>query len=213
VFDGSGGRPLGPGQFAAWFNGGPLDHRRPGIRIVMPQPEEQIGPGNLVCRLVAEWSNQSTDEVLTRCGPGGTPRLFRVGPWLAERTADVAVRRSRRALRADHEAPPEPIEPRPSHAFLTRAMLARIEGRPPPRVPPRDLPPPPDEGILVRNDGPCRNVVVVNGVPIGYVDAGATGHFRAVMAGVYRIGAMRPLGWVTLGADPVVVPGALRLPR
>lgn len=205
VFDAQGGRPLGPGQLAAWFTGGRLDHRRPDVRVFPPRPPGQTGLGDLMCRLVAEWASQSTETVGERCGTGGSPPVFRVGPWLATRTADIEVEVPRDTLRADEHDPPDAIEPETHRAFLSPAMLGRIDGRPFPRY---QIGEPVGDGLTVDNRGSGIAVLTLEGVPIGYLAGGASAQFLGVRPGVYRLGAMRPFGATLMTTEPIVVPGS-----
>jgi len=210
VFDGEGGRPLGPGQLAQWFEGGRLRFQ-PSLRVRPPPPSEQSGPGDLVCRLIAEWTNTPPDEQMRRCGAGGSPPDFRVGLWRAERTADVAVRLPRSALRADHVDPPRPIPNPASRAILAPETMARIERIRGPLQPPAEDAP--AEGLQVLNRGRSRMLVTVQGTPIGWLDRGARAHFVGLAPGTYRVGAMRPFGLQSAGGQATVVPGRLVLPR
>lgn len=210
LFDGAGGRPLGPGQLAQWFEGGRLRFE-PSHRVRPPPNDEQIGPGDLTCRFIAEWLNASVDALARRCGEGGSPPDFRVGLWRAERTADVGVQLPRSALRADHVDPPPAIPSSDSRAFLTPDLMARIRRDPGPRPPPAEDAP--GEGILLTNRGHARMIVTVQGTPVGWVDRGATAHFVGLEPGTYRVGAMRAFGLQYAGLQPVTVPGHLRLPR
>ncbi|MDH5492148.1 MAG: hypothetical protein OEY14_09355 [Myxococcales bacterium] len=214
VFDGEGGHPLGPGQLATWFEGGRLRHE-PSWRVATPPARERRGAGPILCRFVAEWASHPPDLVARRCAEGGSAPSFRVGLWRAERTADVDVEIPRASLRADEEDPPEPIPERTSHAFLERRVLASMP-------PYRPLPPhlvagrpesAPEDGIRVRNRGRARAIVTVNGAPVGWVDAGHIAEFRGLRPGVFRIGAMRPLGLQTSQRRNVNVPAFLSIPR
>jgi len=206
VFDGEGGRNLGPGQLAQWYEGGRLRFE-PRLRV--STPDEQAGPGDLICRLIAEWTNSSPDTLARRCGEGGAPPSFRVGLWRHERTGDVAIRMPRSALRADHEDPPDPIADETWRPFLTPQMMARLpRGRNRPN-PDDDAP---AEGMVVRNRSRSRMLVTVQGTPIGWLDAGTEAHFEAIRPGIYSVGAMRPFGLQAARKRPVTVPGRVRLP-
>ncbi|MCB9615139.1 MAG: hypothetical protein H6722_22090 [Sandaracinus sp.] len=215
LLDGEGGRPLGPGQLAQWFEGG-RPRSSPGLRIATPATNEQSGPGDLICRLIAEWTNNSPDSLARRCGEGGSPPSFRVGLWRGERTADVGVELPRSQLRADHVDPPRPVAPADSRAFLPPAMMARF----PPRRERRNVEPDPStngeapgEGLLVENRGPTRTLVTIDGTPIGWVDAGVTAHYVGLRPGMYEVGGVRPFGLQAARVRPVRVPGRVRLPR
>jgi len=215
VFDSEGGRPLPPGGLAEWFQGGPVrSSAGPSVRIRGPHPDEASGPGNLICALLAEWSGQRRRGLARRCGEGGAPPMFRIGPWMGERTADVPVDLPREALRADHETPPRPIAPSDSRAFAEPSLLARIEPAATPRAPDSDAAEEegaPGEGLRVINDSPARAIVTIGGVAVGWVDAGATGHFVGPRPGEHTVAAMRPLGTLGWSARPVVVPGEIEI--
>lgn len=218
VFDRDGGRALAPGAMSAWFEGGPRNRAGPPLSI-RREPQRRSAPpsdapGGLICALLAEWSGDARDSVVRRCD-GAAPIAFRVGLWRAERTADVPVELPRRALRADEVGPPPPIPRTPSRAFLEPAALARI---PPMEQPPRDVEPSPGapgEGLEFVNESDARVVVTVEGVAVGWVDAGASGLFVGLVPGAYRVGAIRPMGAVVIRPRVVPVPGrtVLRPPR
>ncbi len=210
VFHGPDGRPLGPGQLAQWFEGG-RTRFEPRYRINTPPSREQSGPGDLLCRLVAEWTNSPPDTLARRCGEGGAPPSMRVGLWRMERTADVAVEVPREALRADHEDPPRPSAQVAHRAFLSPELMARISPRRGPTPEPADDAP--GEGLIITNRGRARMIVTVGGTPVGWVDRGATAHFVGLRPGTYQVGAMRPFGLQTAARRPVVVPGRINLPR
>ncbi|HEY8429983.1 MAG TPA: hypothetical protein VIL20_16485 [Sandaracinaceae bacterium] len=217
VFDGDGGRPLAPGEMAAWFEGGPVTRRGPPLRVLVnygparhapPPPEGEHVPGELVCALLAEWAGEDRETVMRRC-ERGAPYLWRLGFWRADQTADVPVELPRSSLRADEKGPPAtPIVAQRSRAFLEPAALSRIapsgrtgavaEGAP-------------GEGLVVRNESATRAIVTVQGIAIGWVDAGATGRFVGFLPGVYEVGSIRPLGAVVQRGRPVAVPGEHRI--
>jgi hypothetical protein len=210
VFDGDGGRPLGPGQMASWFEGG-RPRGTPTYRIALPPSDEQTGPGDLLCRLVAEWTGEGPSTVSRRCGDGGASPSFRVGLWRADRTADVGIRSPRKALRADHEDPPETIAQVDSHAFLSAASMSQLERNRGSRGEPGEDAP--EEGLIVRNRGNTRMIITLGGTPIGWLDAGTEALFRGMEPGVYGLGAMRPFGRLAAGKRAFVVPGRALLPR
>ncbi len=222
LFNDEGGRPLGPGQLAHWFEGGrprfePTHHvRTPFVWIRgqgrQPEPPRLGDPGDLVCRLVAEWVNASTDELLSRCVEGVTPKKFRVGVWWMTRTADLAATLPRRGLRADHVDSPVLPQRSTSGTFLSNALLARVR-RERSLAPGFVQPVTPREGLLVRNRGASRMIVVVGGTAIGWVAPNEDAHFRALRPGVYQVGAMRPFGPSAAGLREVHVPGHVTLPR
>ena len=210
VFDGDGGRPLGPGQMAHWFEGG-RPRGTPSHRVGMPPPREQHGPGDLICRLVAEWTGEGPSGLARRCGEGGSPPSFRVGLWLADRTADVGIRMPRRALRADHVDPPEGISDRDHRVFLTESSMGQLERNRGPRGEPGEDAP--ESGLVVTNRAAYRMIITLDGTPIGWLDAGTQAHFDGMEPGVYGVGALRSFGLLAAGKRAFVVPGNAVLPR
>jgi hypothetical protein len=210
VIDGRGGRPLEPGALASWFEGGaPRPGPRPYVRRD-PVADDEDGPraGELVCALVAEWTGEARSAILPRCGRA-SPVAFRVGFFRGERTADVPIELPRAALRAD-DAPPLPeVAHVTSRALLEGDALARLraESHRGEELDTRDAEPPVAEGLVVVNESDGRMIVVVDGVAIGWVDAGATGHFVGLTPGVHEVGGMRPRGAVTMRRRLVAIPG------
>ena len=210
VFDGAGGRPLGPGQLAQWFEGG-RPRREASLRVAVPPNEEQVGPGPLLCRLIAEWSMVPPDSLERRCGEGGTPPSFRVGLWRAYRTADVGVVLPGSALRADHEHPPVRADGAHGGVWLSEAQFARLRQiRGAHGVPTEDAP---ERGLIIVNTSPARMIVTIGGTPVGWVDSHQSFHFEHIERGSYPVGAMRPLGLQMAQKRPRVVPGRVQLPR
>lgn len=210
LFDGQGGRPLGPGQLAEWFEGGHL-RRAATFRISSPPEEEQVGPGALICRLIAEWAGVSPSSTERSCGRGGAPSSFRVGLWRATRTADVDFSAPTHALRADQENPPERPEVVTGRAWLDERSLARV--RPMNRRRPRPEEDAPSHGLIIINRSPARMIVTAGGTPLGWINAGTELYFEGLRSGEYAIGAMRPLGLQMAQKRPRIVPGRVSLPR
>ncbi len=216
VYDGDGGRPLGPGEMAAWFEGGNVTRRGPPLRVFAsygparhaPVADDEEVPGELLCALLAEWAAEDRETVMRRC-ERGAPYLWRLGFWRADQTAGVPVELPRSALRADeHGAPTTTAVAQRSRAFVEPSGLARIDASGPAAPPSPDAP---AEGLRVPNESATRAIVTVEGVAIGWVDAGATGHFVGLAPGTYEIGSIRPLGAVVQRGRPVVVPGEHRI--
>jgi hypothetical protein len=213
VFDGVGGRPLAPGELASWFEGGRVSRRGPPLRVIpnwglprrqrQPAPNDEEEPGELMCALLAEWSGEPWDNAMRRC-EHGAPHLFRIGFWRAEQTAGVPVELVRSAMRADEQHPPGRIPDEPSRAFLEPEALSRLPASTATAEPDPDAP---AEGLRVRNESATRAIVAVDGVAIGWVDAGAEGWFVGLRPGNHAVGAIRPLGAVVQRGRPVQVPG------
>lgn len=207
VFDRDGGRSLAPGLMSEWFEGGPRDRAGPLASVRRdPLAAQKEVPGALICALLAEWTGEPREHFLRRCDRAA-PLAFRVGFWRAERTADVPVELPRRAIRADEVGPPRPIVKASSRAFLEPTALARLR---PMERPPRDssvVPSDVSEGLEFVNDSESRVVVTVEGVAVGYVDAGSRGLFVGLLPGHYRVAALRPMGAVIMRPRAVRVPG------
>jgi hypothetical protein len=215
VFDGSGGRPLLPGELGEWFEGG---ERRPGPPLsVRRDPTMPTGEatGALVCALLAEWAGEEREGIERRCD-GRAPIGFRVGLWRAERTADLQVELPRRSLRADEVDAPDPTLALASRAFFEPASLARLEppGARGQEVEPRD-PSAPGEGLLFVNQSATRVIVTAQGVPLGWVAPASEGYFVGLRPGVHQIGGLRPMGSIALRPRLVELPArtVLRQPR
>lgn len=209
VFDGDGGRHVGPGMLAAWFQGGSLGRAQPAVGVRRAPSAEQEAPGDLICVLLAEWSSRPRTELERRCGEGGAPLVFRIGAWRAQRTAEVPVQLPRSAMSADHTHPPAPISPSSSRPFMEPSVLARVPlSR---RVRRGEVLPPPTGSVRVQNNGPTRIVVTVGGMPVGWVDRGAIGFFEGLVPGEHTVGAMRPLGGLALSPHRRDVPFELRI--
>ena len=213
VFDGVGGRPLAPRELASWFEGGEVTRRGPPLRVLptwglpqrrrQPEPDDEEEPGELVCALLAEWSAEPWENVMRRC-ERGAPHLFRIGFWRGEQTAGVPVDLVRSAMRADEQRPPAQIPDEPSRAFLEPEALSRL---PPSRATAEPSEDAPAEGLRVRNQSATRAIVTVDGIAIGWVDAGAEGWFVGLRPGTHEVGAIRPLGAVVQRGRLVLVPG------
>ncbi|MDH5673599.1 MAG: hypothetical protein OEZ06_15700 [Myxococcales bacterium] len=209
LFDGLGGRSLGPGQLAAWFAGNESGRSQSRVRVRREfgarAKANQEGPAELMCALLAEWTNQSRDNLSRRCSGGSLPPGFRFGPWGAELTAVVPLELPRYALRADEVDAPAPIEHRTAHAMLDTSAMARIERRPGPR-------PQGSDGTLhVVNNAITRAIVLVEGVPVGWVDGATQTRFEGLRPGTYEMGALRSFGLLRSPPRMVEVPGRLRL--
>ncbi len=212
VIDGHGGRPLAPGELATWFEGG---EPRPGPRAYVrrdtfSRSREVIArPGDLICALVAEWADDDRESMAARCNHSA-PIAFRVGFFRGERTADVPIELPRSALRADERGTLPEVVATTSRAFLEPSALGRLRAnvRPGDEVYRRDEGEPVAEGLVVENRSDGRMVVVVDGIAVGWVDAGASGTFIGIAPGLHEVGAMRPRGAVIMRARIIEVPGS-----
>jgi len=204
VFDGQGGRSLGAGQLASWFEGreGGDSHTSVGVRREYgPEPERPV-PGELVCALLAEWGRQKRANLAHLCSAGLLPPGFRVGPWNGELTAIVPMELPRRALRADQGDPPPKIPARDARALLEPAVIARL-------VPSRPIDEPAPAALVVENRTDTRAIVLAQGVAVGWVGAGRSLRIDGFAPGFYRIGAIRPLGVLRMPPRLVRVPSTL----
>jgi hypothetical protein len=126
LFDGEGGRPLPPGQLASWFLGGSGLRARGDLQMRYDYgaaPNE--GPGDMLCALLAEWTQNSREETAARCA-GAIPPGFHFGAWQADLTALVPISLPRSDLRADAANPPAPLPTSDTRNLLDAAELARI---------------------------------------------------------------------------------------
>ncbi|MGB0679175.1 MAG: hypothetical protein ACPGUV_05895 [Polyangiales bacterium] len=183
VFDRHGGRPLAAGRLATWFEGTerPAKATRWSVR---PSPRsEGRGPGTLICAFLAEWAGEPGQPAQSRCGSGGSPVRFRVGPWFAERTADVPMQLSWEALRADHSAPPVP--PRAAAALEDTADAALATAT--------ILP------VKLRRGRTGRHLLLIDGLPCVWGwGKRSLSQPMPVTTGYHRIGVLSPLGRVLL---------------
>src|SRR5690554_475932 len=189
VFDGDGGRTVGVGQLAAWYEGAPLSgspgfglrvDEEPGLQEYMP----------LFCRFLAEWARASLDNFGRRC-ESGAPRFFRIGRTQATLTAHVPMKIPRRYLRADHLDPPSPLLHDPARVLVEEEILERLV----PTVPAEDV----DEETLpatlyIENRARGRSLVVIEGLQVAVLEEGASVTLRGLQHGRYRIGALRAFG-------------------
>ena len=208
LFDGFGGRSLSAGQLASWFEGRADDKAKTplGIRRDYGPPHAKPIEVGLLCALLAEWSDQPRESVMPRCAHGSPPPGFRIGPWRADLTAVVPMSLARRALRADQAAPPKRAEARSSFGWLEAPALSRL------------LPTRFDAGdgtgtLVIENQTDTRAIVLAQGVPVGWVDAGAALRLHGLRAGFYRVGAIRPLGILRMRPKLVHVPGTVVMGR
>jgi hypothetical protein len=218
VFDEAGGRPLGPGRMAEWFQGGPVGEYQPPLGVRAPPPhEEPTGPGDLVCALLAEWIGAPREDVMRRC-QAGPPFRFRLGPYRAERTADLPLELAKSALRADHADPPDewPTS-EPSALFFETSVLERLGARalasPPPRADPSPTSIASAEGFTVLNEGSTRVLVAVDGLGVGVVSPGHALRLPGLSRLPHAIGALRPLGAPVLRGRQLRPPATITVRR
>lgn len=215
LFDEQGGRSIGPGQLATWFEGRTAIDAREVQSLVRIRREYrarvgEISPGHLMCMLLAEWTNQPREAVEHRCFGLSPPQGFRFGPFSAELTAVVPLQLPRYSLRADDIDAPEPIAPATFGAMLdTFDHLKPLRAEPPAADGGATAP-----GVLeVSNNTDTRAIIIVQGVPIGWVAAGERARFSGFTPGLYRVGALRPLGILRMPPRPIRIPGTLALGR
>ena len=207
VFDALGGRPLSPGQMASWFEGRKSGRSGSNVRVRRESGvKPRGGPGEMMCALLAEWTNQPRRKVVPRCANGMLPPGFRFGPWSAELTALVPIEMPRRALRADEVDPPPPATGADRRMILDASELARLKPR---------------RGSAGSNSGDLEFVnntatsvlVLVGGTVIGWVDAESRGRFGDFSPGRYNVGAVRPLGVLRMAPKLRAIPGSVTLGR
>jgi hypothetical protein len=210
LFDADGGRSLGAGQLASWFEGQtgarPAATRAAVRRDWGPRAEGPLA-GDMMCALLAEWSNQPRESLAYRCEPDALPPGFRVGPWSAELTAVVPLQLPRHSLRADDKEPPRTLPVRrPTSALLEPTPLAQL-------VPSHASEGPAGASLVVENRSSSRVLIIAQGVPAGWIDAGSTLPIVGFAPGWYRIGAVRPLGILRMPPKLIRVPGQLTIGR
>jgi hypothetical protein len=108
----------------------------------------------------------------------------------------------RRTLRADERDPPAPISARASRSWLEPEAISRL-------VPSRPAPEGGSGSLRVENRTDTRAIVLVQGVAVGWVDAGQSLRVDGFAAGHYRVGAIRPLGVLRMPPKLRRIPGEL----
>ena len=192
VFDGEGGRSVGVGQLAAWYEGAPLQgspgfglrvDEEPGLQEYMP----------LFCRFLAEWGRASLDVFGRRC-EAGAPRFFRIGRTQATLTAHVPMKIPRRYLRADHLDPPEGLLHDPGRVLVEEEILERLE----PSMPDQREGDDEDEELpaelYIENRARGRSLIIIEGLQVAVLEEGASVTLRGLQRGRYRVGALRSFG-------------------
>lgn len=198
VFDGRGGRSVGTGQLAAWYQDGPgargVEFK---LRQAVPDDAHTI---ELVCRFFGEWAGASIASVRRACGSLGLPTKFRFGPYRIDRTAETVVYLPETALRSDEREPPRGLRHESVVQFFEPRALARlaptIDDVPERRLRPGEVRPTVDEGMTVENRTGARVLVTIDGVALGWLDPSETTHFSGMPPGGYWVGAMFPLGGI-----------------
>jgi hypothetical protein len=223
LFDAKGGRPLAPGQLAGWFQGEEAERRRFPLQVRRDSGPTLDGPSELVCALLAEWTDQPRAEIVPRCSDGALPPSFGFGLWSAELTAIVPMTMLRWQLRADAVDLPRSLTANPVRGLLDPRDAGRLTPTPPPasssaktkgkKLVPELQPPPADADGVLRVDNPtsARALVVVQGVPLAWLKPGAVAEFGGFVPGRYRVGAARPFGQSAVAPSLVSIPGAITL--
>jgi hypothetical protein len=215
LFDGMGGRPLPPGQLAGWFQGAETGHAKALVGVRRDQGSGDHGPGDLVCALLAEWTQQDREELLPRCQNGALPLGFHFGLWSAELTAIVPLKLPRSKLRADSGHAPAPVAYALGRSMLDvtdMSHLTPVRMRAEHRVV-EDPVGPEGAALEVDNRTDSRVVIVIEGVPIGWVRSHARTTFRGFTPGFYHVGAARPFGQPAMSPTLLHIPGQLRFGR
>ncbi len=210
IFDRNGGHQLGPGKMASWFVGRKRGHSRSSVRIRRERAPGGEGPGELICALLAEWTAQKREILYRRCSSGNIPPAFGFGPWKAELTASVPMEIERRKLRADEKEPPATIEIDDSRTFLDPAEYAQVV--PYHRYQGSDLTDT-DGTLQFVNHTSTKVIVILEGIPVAWVDANSIGHFSGFCPGRYRVGAIRPFGGQLFSPRTIDLPGKFVIGR
>jgi hypothetical protein len=215
LFDSEGGRSLGAGQLAAWFEGRERRKVEARVRVrreyrsrrsldaARDDTELRAEPGELVCSLLAEWTGHPREALTPRCQNGSLPPAFGFGPFSAELTAVVALHVPRYALRADDVDVPELPSFR-SAVMLDEPALARF-------VPARAAPEVPKGPLEIENHTDTRAILILQGVPVAWIGPGEQLRIDGLPSGSYRAGAVRPLGILRMTPRLLEVPGKLSL--
>jgi hypothetical protein len=221
IFDGRGGRPLGPGHLASWFNGdeGEQFPRQP-VRMRAEAGPSADGPSELVCALISEWSAQPRQALEAWCANGTLIQRFGFGVWNFDLTAIVPMTMPRSQLRADAVNLPRPLmNARPRALLETRDVerLQPIVVRPnanatgananAPALAPIDAGPPGSGVLRAENRGLTRMLLVVQGVPLAWLQPRAAMEFSGFTPGYYRVSGVRPYAQNAATPNPMVIPG------
>jgi hypothetical protein len=206
LFDHNGGQQLGPGKMASWFEGQQHGSSRSSVRVRQERVLTGHGPGDLICALLAEWTAQERDAVVHRCIEGSIPSGFGFGPWRAELTALVPMEIERRRLRADENEPPEEIKNADNRTFMAPSEFARVV----PYLATQNAGPIDTNGELqVVNNSSTKVIVVIENIPVAWINAYSEGHISGFRPGRYRIRATRPFGIQLFSPRFIDLPGKL----
>ena len=210
VFDGAGGRPLAPGHLASWFAGDeahPIPRQHAEIRRD-PGPLLE-GPAELVCALIAEWTSTPRDWLEPQCSGGAIPLAFRFGMWSLDVTAIVPMTMHRVQLRADNADPPRSLASAQIRTLLSQRDIGRLPPLSPrtPGLPVLDGGLPSGGGLMVRNRGRTRMLLVVQGVPLAWLQPGAAIEYSGFSPGFYRVAALRADADDVAMPLPTLIPG------
>jgi hypothetical protein len=202
LFDNRGGRALGAGELAGWFEGRARKRADVLAWVLLDYapPAAKPLPTELVCALIAEWSHQERDLLAHRCADGLVPPGFRLGPWSGELTAVLPMEMPRRALRADEVDPPTMLGAGASGLLLEPAALARLPLS-------RALPGPERASLVIDNHTDARAIMLMQGVPVAWVEGGGRVSIDGLRPGTYSVGAIRPLGILRMPPRLLRVPG------
>jgi hypothetical protein len=213
LFDGAGGRPLPRNHLASWFLGDEgAQFRRTPLIIRRDSGPTAEGPAELVCALLAEWTGAPREETMRQCSGGALPLGFRFGIWAADLTAIVPMSVPRSQLRADAVGLPRAFNAarvRPLRDAREIAKLAPLSARKYPELAPFEAGPPGSATLRVVNHGSTRALVVVSGVPIGWLQPEAAGEFSGFNPGYYRVAWLRPYAQSAPLPAPFLIPGEL----
>jgi len=214
VFDGSGGRQLSPGQLALWFEGRGTPGVHASVRVRRETGRIAPGPGELVCALLAEWTNQPRDAVMRRCSNGALPPWFAFGPWRAELTAVVPMEVPASLMRGDELDPPA-LPPAPNlRPVLAGSEVSAIRPLAATDADLHDIASAiGTTSLRVVNQTDSRALMCAAGIPIAWIDGNSEGVVTDLKAGRHMIGALRPFGGLGLTRRPLAVPGEVTLRR
>lgn len=199
VFDASGGKPVGTGQMAAWFQAGP--GARTVELTVRTSADDDPTTIDLVCRFFGEWAGTSIASVRRSCGADGLPIRFRFGPYQVDRTAEAWIDMAESGLRADHLDPPRGLVHQRTIRFHTPEELRFLTPSKEEPLEHRRRAGDPElvvtDGLVAENRTGARVLVTVDGVALGWLDPGERASFEGIPPGGHLVGGMLPLGGVT----------------